>query len=473
MIKLCIARGRMVLAGAVAADTRNEVTGVVAVIGRRLVEGEVSGGAVWKVEFMSRKRVLVAEVRLRLAHGALLPVGRWLCINCGATGGRETSDLARQIAAYDFCELEPVAARGAPPPDRARGWRVQWIIPDFDAGAGGMMNVFMLAKQLELAGHRNTFWIQRGTKHADPRAYVAKHFTELNAEFRALHPRGVDKVEGDVVVATNDQSAYFARAVGRVAAKCYLVQDYEPYFYPMGTDHFFSRNTYRFGFKPIVAGAWLRAMMEGEGCENVRVFEFACDEKVYFLGDRRGPARDHDPRRHIAFYARASTPRRAVPLGLQAFARLARRRTDFVVHLFGQSHAGLALPFSHVDHGVLSPVELGELYRSCDVGVVFSATNHSIAPLEMMACGLPVVELEGDQNALVYPADALLLAPPEPEAIAMALERVFDDPVLAASLRAGGLAHAAGRTWERSGKAVEAAIGEALREARVAETGRG
>lgn len=466
MIKLRIARGRMVLAGVMTAGAAPDVVGVVAVVGRRLVEGEVLAGGVWRVEFASHKRVLVAEVRLRLAHGGLLPVGRWLCINCGETGGHETSDLARQMSAYDFCDLEPAQARRAPPPEGAEGWSVQWIIPDFHAGAGGLMNVFMLAKELERAGHRNTFWIKRGTEHANPSAYVAKHFTPLDAEFRDLNPDGVDQVEGDVVIATNDHSAYFARAVGKVAAKCYLVQDYEPYFYPMGTDYLLSRNTYGFGFKAIVAGAWLRAMMEREGCRDVRVFEFAYDAGIYFHGQRGGPARDHDRRRHIAFYARASTPRRAVPLGLQAFARLARRRKDFVVHLFGQSHAGLELPFAHVDHGVLSPGELGELYRSCDAGVVFSATNHSIAPLEMMACGLPVVELEGEQNSLVYPPGALLLTAPEPEAIAAAVARVLDEPELAARLRAAGFSHAAGRTWESSGRAVEAAIAEALREAR-------
>ena len=469
MIKLRIARGRMVLAGAVTAEAGPDVAGVVAVVGRRLVEGEILPGGAWRVEFASRKRVLVAEVRLRLAHGGLLPVGRWLCVNCGATVCGETSDLARQIAAYDFCDLAPAEARRAPPHEGAGGWRVQWIIPDFHAGAGGLMNVFMLAKQLELAGHKNTFWIKRGTEHADPRAYVARHFTALNAEFHALHPEGVDKVEGDVVIATNDHSAYLARAVGKVAAKCYLVQDYEPYFYPMGTDYLLSRNTYQFGFRTIVAGAWLRVMMEREGCTEVRTFDFAYDAQVYFPPGKNA-VRGRDERRRIAFYARAATPRRAVLLGLQAFAALARRRKDFVVHLFGQSHAGLAPPFPHVDHGVLSPRELGELYRSCDAGVVFSATNHSIAPMEMMACGLPVVELEGEQNSLVYPPDALLLTPSEPEAIATAVARVLDEPDLAARLRAGGFCHAAGRTWVRSGQAVEAAIGEALREARV-ETG--
>ena len=41
---------------------------------------------------------------------------------------------------------------------------------------------------------------------------------------------------------------------------------------------------------------------------------------------------------------------------------------------------------------------LADLYRRATVGVVFSATNYSLIPHEMMACGLPVVELDGEST---------------------------------------------------------------------------
>lgn len=484
MWKLSVSRGCLRASGRLPTAWAAEAGGVVARVGRRLVEGELQPDGVYSVRFQSRKRVVLAELLLRRADGGLRSLGRRLCVNLGAAGGREESDLARQLAVFDYTTIPeaPATARSPRPegPNQARdGWDLQWIVPDFHPGAGGMMSVFRLAAELERRGHRNRFWIMRGTRHTDIRAVVSRHFTPLAAEFRVLAPGELGRVRGDVVIATNDESAYFARGVGGVAAKCYLVQDYEPAFHPAGTGALFSRRTYHFGFRHIVAGAWLRAMLEREGCTQVRTWEFGFERAAYFpaadgpAGGGAGPAgglagsaeraRTADGRKHVAFYARCSTPRRAVPLGVQALARLAARRDDLHVHLFGQSHPGLRLPFSFENHGVLGAAELGALYRRCDAGLVLSATNHSIAPLEMMASGLPVVELAGENNELIYPAGSISLASPDPDALADALARVLDDERHATRLRERGLAWASKRDWDSAAEAVESAIAESLR----------
>src|SRR5205823_3587916 len=102
---------------------------------------------------------------------------------------------------------------------------------------------------------------------------------------------------------------------------------------------------------------------------------------------RAGPPENSVPR--IAFYAREFTERRAVELGLLALEILARRGLKFHVDFFGGEKDYSSAPFSSSDWGIVGAARLAEIYRKADIGVCFSATNYSLVPQEMMACGLP------------------------------------------------------------------------------------
>jgi glycosyltransferase involved in cell wall biosynthesis len=94
------------------------------------------------------------------------------------------------------------------------------------------------------------------------------------------------------------------------------------------------------------------------------------------------------------------------------------------------------------------------------VGVVFSLTTHSLVAHEMMASGLPVVELEGDNvaSALGESGEIVELAERTPDAIADAVLRLMDDRDHAAAMAARARRFVEERTWERAGDQVEAAI---------------
>ena len=96
-------------------------------------------------------------------------------------------------------------------------------------------------------------------------------------------------------------------------------------------------------------------------------------------------------------------------------------------------------------------------------------TNYSLVPQEMLACGLPCVELDAPSVVAAFGRDGPIeLAAAEPMAIAEALERLLDDPVAARAARRGR--HA--RSWP-SGRGtprrvqVEAGLQAALDHARV------
>ena len=90
----------------------------------------------------------------------------------------------------------------------------------------------------------------------------------------------------------------------------------------------------------------------------------------------------------------------------------------------------------------LSQGELGREYAAAEVFVVGSWFEGFCQPgLEALACGVPLVTTDNG-GCLEYAIDgetALVVPPRDPVAMAQAIGRLLDDPVLAATLRANGL----------------------------------
>ena len=74
--------------------------------------------------------------------------------------------------------------------------------------------------------------------------------------------------------------------------------------------------------------------------------------------------------------------------------------------------------------------------------------------LEAMACGTPVVAADRTALPEVCGDAALLVDPEDPEAVATGIERALDEP----RLREAGPARAAGFTWDRAARAVDALL---------------
>lgn len=379
-----------------------------------------------------------------------------VAIRPGATARKPGGHLR---VALDFPATLPL--RPPPGPLDPQHLDLHWVLPDLEQGMGGPMAILRLIQHLERFGHKNTIWIWGATRHADAeaaRAFVRTRFLPVEAEVRLLRD-DLEQVRGDAVLATHCWTAYPVRAIRNVRDRFYFVQDFEPSFYPAGAEALLAEATYRFGFRGITSSRWLQQLLQARYGVEASRFTYAYDPEIYRAGE--SPAR---PGSRVAFYARAKTPRRAVDLGLMALERVAAYVPSLTVDLFGGSVGRLDLPFRAVDHGVLDDRALAELYRGATVGVVLSSTNYSIIPHEMMACGLPVIELDGDGTRAEYPAGTVTLARPTPEGIAAEVERLLTDPALRARQAGRALAYVQGLSWERSARQVEAGLVEALLE---------
>jgi glycosyltransferase involved in cell wall biosynthesis len=102
-------------------------------------------------------------------------------------------------------------------------------------------------------------------------------------------------------------------------------------------------------------------------------------------------------------------------------------------------------------HVAASTETLIELYQSCRCLVMASwAEGLSNPPLEAMACATPVVlTASGGPEEYARDGENCLVVPPRsPEALAVAIARVLDEPELARRLSHAGPVTAAGYRWE-------------------------
>jgi glycosyltransferase involved in cell wall biosynthesis len=316
-----------------------------------------------------------------------------------------------------------------------------WVIPSFELGSGGHLNIFRMVHNLELLGYHCQICIVGETRFAsgtEARRVICTHFLPLKADVVI----GVESASpAEFAFATSWVTAYTVRALPQVSQRLYFIQDFEPWFYPMGSEYVFAEQTYRFNFVAIAAGDWLGKLAADYGM-RVHVFRFSYDKDRYRpLPRRPGP-------RRVFFYARSVTPRRGFELGMLALKKIHERLPDVQFVLAGWDTSAYRIPFPALNAGVVPLNELADLYSQCDCALVISLTNLSLLPLEIMACGCPVVSNRGPNvEWLLRDGENALLADPTPESLAQAVIRMLEDNRLRQRLREGGLASATATDW--------------------------
>jgi glycosyltransferase involved in cell wall biosynthesis/SAM-dependent methyltransferase len=340
------------------------------------------------------------------------------------------------------------------------------VIPPFRRGSGGHSTIYNLLSRLEERGHSVSTWLHDPAgRLGDEWPAVIRH--NLREYFRPVSGpvhKGFDHWYGaDVVLATGWDTVYPVLRLPDAHARAYLVQDHEPEFYATSVESVFAERTYATGLYCIAASPWLRDLVRDRyGAEGTH-FQLGVDEVVYH--PRPVPRR----RDTIVFYARDVTPRRAVPLGILALQELHRRRPDLRFVLFGDEHP-VDAPFPYEHLGIASPDELAWAYSEATVGLSLSLTNYSLIPQEMLACGLPCVELAGRAIESVFGPDGPIeLAAGDPVELADAIERLVTDEALWERRAREGVAFARERTWDRAADEVEAGLRAALRAGARAE----
>ena len=327
---------------------------------------------------------------------------------------------------------------------------VNWVVIPAGPKSGGHTTLFRIIRYLESLGYVNRVYFYN-VYGGDHRYYesIVRSFYGFHGQVCSLD-YGME--DAHAVVATAWATAYpvfNSRCMGK---RFYFVQDFEPYFHPVGAVSLLAENTYRMGFHAITAGRWLAQRLSSEFGMAADSFEFGCDTSVYHLVQ-------NSKRSGLVFYARPEAARRGFELGLMAMEILAARRPDIDIHFYGDTMG--RLPFRFIDHGRVTPGELNQIYNQCYAGLSLSLTNVSLVPHEMLAAGcIPVVN-DAVQNRIVLDNPFVRYAPAYPQALASELEALITTSDFESlSHAAASSIHSA--TWDDAGATVDEIFRRAL-----------
>ena len=322
---------------------------------------------------------------------------------------------------------------------------LNWVIPLMGPGSGGHTTIFRTISYLSEMGIKNKIYMcwddsNLGTSE-ELRQAVKDYYgydlgdNEIYWDFRTMG-------YADGCVCTSWQSAYVLRRFHNCLSKFYFVQDFEPWFYPMGSLYHLAEKTYHFGFRGVTAGLWLADKLHKDYGMETEGFRFSYERSRYHFGTKK----DNVPR--IFFYARPYTARREFEIGTMALDMVAQEIPELEVVMAGQPISDYPFGFQCIDKGIMPPEKMSDVYSQCDMCLVLSATNMSLLPIEVMASGSVVVSDGGDNNTWELNDQNAILTEDDPWDIADKLIYYLKHREELEPLRVQGKEYAEGITWK-------------------------
>ena len=319
-----------------------------------------------------------------------------------------------------------------------------WLMPPPGKGSGGHMTIFRFIKYLEDSGHSCRIYLHNpgpGSSVAAVKAIMGDSFPKVKAPMEWLW-QDQEMKPADGIFATSWQTAYTVYASKVKAKKFYFVQDFEPYFYPVGSFSVLAENTYKLGLRGITAGGWLAKKLHNDYGMTTDHFWFGSESTTYKFNENKN-------RKQVVFYARPTTERRAFELGILALDIFHKNNPEYVINFIGWDVSEFNIPFPYKNLGILSPDELNKVYNKCSASLVMSLTNMSLLPLELLASGCVPVVNKGDNNTEVSDNPYIEYSDNNPVSLARTLSSAVKKNTVSYSKKASKIS--TGASWDKSG----------------------
>ena len=331
--------------------------------------------------------------------------------------------------------------------------RAAWVLPSLIEGSGGHRTILQNVQYLIRKGYECDVYVEDKGE--------VKNSEELRRQAETLFGKhdcrfilGYDiQGEYDIIFATAWFTAKVVRDCNSKAVKAYFIQDFEALFNPMGDGYILACNSYGYGLKPVTIGRWLSHKMQTEYRTPSRYFDFCADRRIY------RPLPETKKEHAICFVYQPDKPRRCSVLGIEALGIVKFLRPDVKLYLYGSNIKGNVW-FEHENLGIIPLEKCNALYNKCEVGLCISSSNPSRIPFEMMAAGLPVVDLYMENNFYDMPNEGVRLAHTTPESIAQALIEILDHKETAAEMSEAGKRYMADKDLEHGFEQFYAAVSD-------------
>ncbi|MGK0740675.1 rhamnosyltransferase WsaF family glycosyltransferase [Leucobacter sp. Z1108] len=290
---------------------------------------------------------------------------------------------------------------------------INWFIPEVDMPFfGGLNTAFRIADKMRVEnGVRNRFVVLGEPAEMFLRTALDAAFPGLGRDSEIHFYDGSDESlktipKADAAVGTLWLTALHVARSATAKRGFYLVQDYEPEFYPASSMFAMAEESYRLGLYGLCNSPSMYKTYVGE--YNGRAFGFtpAVDRGVYHPADS-SDEREYDPVTIFA-YARDHF-RNCWELVYAALSEIKKKHGRNVrIIVAGARYLPESADF--VDLGLMDYRETALHYQKTDIGVTMQISRHpSYLPLELMACGVPMVSpdshwfkwlFKGDGNSL-------------------------------------------------------------------------
>lgn len=323
-------------------------------------------------------------------------------------------------------------------------YTINWVMNPPSASGGGHQNIYRFIKFLQDAGHTCRIYLYC----AGDRITIEEVLENTSANYAKVDV-SIDWFENgmevaDAVIATGWETAYPVFNSDDSMKKFYFVQDFEPWFYVMGSEYKLAENTYRMGLHGLTAGPWLSHKLTNDYGMSCDYYDFGFDPSLYQFDPNQ-------EREKLFFYARPVTPRRGFELGILALELFHEKFPDVEIVMAGWDVSDYKIGFPYTNLKSLDIEHLSGVYNTCYAALVLSLSNVSLLPIELMSCGVIPILNDGPNNEMVLKNSNVVYAGASPAELAKALIDVFDEP--AKQIKAEKVASSVQKlTWDESAK---------------------
>ena len=356
---------------------------------------------------------------------------RWLSSIC-----RADSTLRPTVEAAHAAVADPFEVR-----------TVNWFLPDLDSPFyGGVNTAFRIADQLAADhGVQNQFVLMAAANERFFDSALAAAYPRLAGSRLAFYDGSYESMEAnapdaDVSIATLWVTAYAVARFTRTRRRAYLIQDFEPMFYPAGSMYAMTEETYRLGLYGLCNTERLHGIYRDQYGGSGYGFMPAVQTDVFHATDRT--PLDHEGPVRVFLYSRPGHWRNCWELAGPALDLVKRRFGESVEIVTAGSWAtpeDLGRGIQHL--GLLDYRDTGALYRSCDLGIALTLSAHpSYLPLELLACGAPVVAFDNPAGDWILQHEQNCIRTPRTvDGLAEGIGRLVADPALRSALSKQGI----------------------------------
>lgn len=286
-----------------------------------------------------------------------------------------------------------------------KNFTITWLLPNLVPGSGGHRNVFRLANLLNGKEFRCQIYFYNDTRGSEELTKLTNTYYG-DSSFEVISDRNILHSSDALVGVHNSSIPFIKRVASRNTKLAYLVQDFEPWFNPMSDSYLEALATYFDDeFAIFTSGAWMASKIKEVTGKVVPFFNFPVDRAVYHSTSTY-------QREGIIFFAKQDTHRRLFEFGKRVILEVHKASPKTPITLFGSNgQSDLGIPTT--DAGLLPTLDdLAHLYQKSKVGIAFSPTNPSLVPYEMMACGLPIIDIDLPGAPMLKYGSNELLQPP-------------------------------------------------------------